>query len=159
MKKLILITLVCLFWIPDICFAASQTENMNLPGGKWWRLPNIAKELKLTPDEQKKLDNLFVTNRRKLIDLKNNVEKEKFELETSLESADFDESSCTALFKKLQDARIKLAEEQFRFVVEVRKLLGLYKYQQLKAKFQENRMKRLRGWSDLRGNTKKKKSF
>ncbi len=156
MKKLILITLVCLFSISGICFAASQAEDMNLPGGKWWRLPKIVKELKLSSEEQKKLDGLFVASRRKMIDLKNNVEKKKFELETSLENVNFDESSCTTLFKKLQNARTSLAEEQFGFVVEVRKLLGLDRYQQLKAIFQENRMKRMRGWSDLRGKTKKK---
>ena len=81
MRKVIILAAGCLFLASSLGFAASQSGDLKLPGGKWWQLPKVAKELNLTSEEQKKLDELFVSSRRKMIDLKNNVEKEKFELE------------------------------------------------------------------------------
>jgi len=114
-------------------------------------MPQVAKKLELTSKKQQKFDDLFVQSRRRMIDLKSNVEKEKLELEMILDQQDFDESACMDRFKKFQDARTKLANERFRFLIEVRKLLGLDRYRQLKTEFRDRRVHRMKGQQEGKG--------
>lgn len=168
MKKVMLFILICLFLISNTVFAkgphSDGASGLKLPGGKWWRIPEIAKKLELTSQDQVDLDSLFVQSRRKLFDLKNIVTKEKFELEQLIEAKTFDESVCMDQFKKLQTARTELATEHFKFVIGVRKLIGKDRFQQLKTMFQErwiDRMKERHGFrcpkkSERRGMNKPK---
>ena len=56
------------------------------PLGKWWHNPRVSEQLNLSEEEKSKLDEIFVESRRKLIDLKSSVEREQFELRTSLKA-------------------------------------------------------------------------
>lgn len=49
------------------------------------------------------------------------MEKEYFELELILDEEEFDGDVCINQFKKVQEARTKLAVERISFLVEVRK--------------------------------------
>ena len=103
-----------------------------MPGGKWWKDPDIVKQLNLTSGEVKQFDKLFVKSRRRLIELKNHVEKEQFEYQTLMESQNLDESAVNRQLKKLEEARSNLNSERSRFLVEVRKILGRDRFQKLK---------------------------
>lgn len=137
----------------------SQGNNMGqgggmgefgLPPGRWWKKPKVAEKLKLTGQEKKELDNLYIQNRRRLIDLKSNMEKAKFELELIAEEEDFNKSASISLFKKLQEARTNMAVESFTLYVEVRQLLGYGRFQKLKSAMQ-GRMEQRRGGQGRRG--------
>jgi len=157
MKKLLILTIACLLTLSDnIALAGTDSEDTNIPAGKWWQLPKIAEELGLNNEDQKRLDDLFVENRRKMIDLKGNISKEKFEMEQLLEKASINEPECMDRFKKLQDARTNLATERFKFLVETRKILGFDRYQKLKAKFQERQINLMRGRQDFKDSLKKR---
>jgi Spy/CpxP family protein refolding chaperone len=104
-----------------------------VPSGTWWRDPGIAGELQLTPDDVQRLDGLYTKSRRRLIDLKNDVEKEQFEYQNLLEKKNLDEKAVNRQFEKLEKARTRLSEERSRFMVEVRKILGYERFQRLKA--------------------------
>ena len=41
----------------------------NLPAGRWWNSPEMAQNLSLNSDQQKKMDDIFQQNRLRLIDL------------------------------------------------------------------------------------------
>ena len=110
---------------------APLAMGQTLPSGKWWKAPRIVKQLNLTSAEVQKLDNLFVKSRRRLIELKNRVEKEQFEYQTLMESPNLDESAVNRQLKKLEKARSELAAERSRFVVGVRKILGRDRFQRL----------------------------
>jgi Spy/CpxP family protein refolding chaperone len=115
-----------------------------MPDGKWWKMPEVSENLNLTGEEKAKLDEFYIQNRSKLIDLEGSVKKAGFPLEQIIENDNFDESACMDQFIKLQDARTKVDVESFRFFVEVRKLLGYDRFQQFKkifAKNSEHRMK------------------
>jgi len=156
MKKVTMFFLIYLLATPGICLARGHggMEGLKMPHGKWWQMPEVAKKLGLTSEEQQKLDDLFVQSRRQMIDLKSNVEKEKLELEMILDQQDFNESACMDRFKKFQDARNKLVNERFRFLVEVRKLLGLDRYRQLKTEFRDRRGHRMQGQQEGKGPVK-----
>ena len=118
-------------------------------------LEEVAKKLGLTNDDQKKLDSLFVQNRRKLIDLRGNMEKERLELELILDEEDFNKTACLNQFKKVQDARTNLALERFGFLIEVRKLLGYERFQELKNSVRKRQMHRRK---DRQGKRRHKES-
>lgn len=148
MKKLtVFAVLFCLtgaFGIANAQKSGSDPEGMMIPGGRWWRMPNISDKLKLSPEEQQKLDSLFLQSRRQLITAKSLMEKGRLELEEILDKKEFDESACTDRFKKFQDSRSELASERFKYFIEIRKILGEGRFQTLKADFQENRMNRMK---------------
>lgn len=127
------LTLVTLLLLAPM--AAAQT----MPAGKWWKDPDIAKELQLTSGEVKQLDKLFVKSRRQMIELKNRVEKEQFEYQNLMESKTLDEAAVNRQLQKLEQARSELNEERSRFVVAVRKILGSDRFQRLQQIYSEYR--------------------
>lgn len=146
MKKTVLLVLIFFITLPGTVFARSPFGGRDmLPDKKWWRIPEVAEMLKLTPNEQEKLDSLYLENRKKMIDLTGNLQKEKLELDRLLESKNFDESACMTQFQKVQTARANVANEYFKFLIEVRKLLGPDRFQQLKMKFRDFKKRKMRG--------------
>ncbi len=147
MKKALMV-LVC--FIAAAGFASAKgfgnKGGMNLPPGKWWKLPNVAGKLALTPQEQEQLDTLHKATRMRMIDLKAGLEKEMLELGDLIDRENLDESACMDQFMKVQDARTNLAVEKFKAVIEVRKILGYERFLKLK----ELRKQR-RGHADRRG--------
>lgn len=110
---------------------ASSATAQDMPSGKWWKDPGIAKELNLDSRDVKALDDLFVESRRRMIKLKNQVEKEQFEYQTLIESKDLDESAVNRQLQRLEKARTELNAERSRFVLGVRKILGRERFQRL----------------------------
>lgn len=127
------LTLVTLLLLAPL--AAAQT----MPGGKWWKDPDIAKELQLTSGDVKQLDKLFVKSRRQMIELKNRVEKEQFEYQNLMESKTLDEAAINRQLQRLEQARSELNEERSRFVVEVRKILGSDRFLRLQQIYSGSR--------------------
>lgn len=118
---------------------APLATGQTMPGGKWWKDPGIVKQLKLSSGEVKRLDKLFVKSRRRLIELKNRVEKERFEYQTLMESQNLDESAVNRQLQKLEKARTEMNAETNRFVVEVRKILGPDRFQKLKRIYRSSK--------------------
>ncbi len=131
-KPLIVICLILLIpvWAP---LAGAQSE----PSGKWWHDSGIKAELKLQDSEIKQLDRLFNKSRRRLIDLKNKVEKAQFEYQRLMEAEPLDENAVNRQFTQLEKARSQLASERSRFLVEVRKILGHQRFQRLKQIYRQ----------------------
>jgi Spy/CpxP family protein refolding chaperone len=132
-----------MFFTAILLFSMTALPNVvicqDAPMGKWWHNPHMSKQLKLTDEEKNKLDEQYVESRRKMIDLKRNVERERFELETLIESDDLDEDSTKKQFKKLEKARTDLAGERFKFLMESRKILGNERFKAIKQMYKKNK--------------------
>jgi len=128
LKRTIIIT-ATIIWLMSPAISMGQES---LPG-KWWHMPKIAEELTLSDQEKETLDDLYVKNRRELINLKAGLETEQLELEALLGRESLDEPAIMAQFKRLQEARTKLASETFGYILQVRKAIGRERFQQLKA--------------------------
>ncbi len=100
-------------------------------GGRWWRIPRLVERLKLTPSQVERLDKAFHRTRLNMIKLKSKVEAEQFELESLMESKDFNQAAAMERYRKLEKARTELGIERFRFLIEVRKILGHEAFQEL----------------------------
>jgi hypothetical protein len=104
----------------------------DLPVGKWWRTPSIVEQLHLNEKQLSHLDDLFVESTRKLMDLKNEVEKEQFELKVRLESKALDEDGIMEQVRKLEKKRALLNEERVRIIVKTRQIIGYDAFIRLK---------------------------
>jgi len=110
--------------------------------GKWWQLPQFSKELNLKNDEKKELEELFVENRRKLIGLKSDVERARLDLDVLLDRTPLDDDAIEKQYNLLERAREKLARERFRFLLEVRRILGSDRFGRLKGMYRQLKIQR-----------------
>jgi Spy/CpxP family protein refolding chaperone len=123
--------LVFMISLPD--FAGGQ----DIPSGKWWYNQKVVQNLNLTQSEINQLDELYVDSHRRLIELKNTVEREQFELDTLLGEKTVDDAKVRQQFKRLERARTDLADERLRFVIGVREIIGADRFQQLKTSYKK----------------------
>jgi Spy/CpxP family protein refolding chaperone len=143
MRRLVFYMLVCFFVLSGVSMARDRGYSRDgiedLPRGKWWRMPEVASELKISSDEQAKLDDLYYKHRNQMIDHKSELKKGQIALEWFIEKEKLDESACKDQFQKVLEARNKLSTERYNFLIEVRKLLGYERFLQLKPKSYELR--------------------
>ncbi|MBC2711377.1 MAG: hypothetical protein HGJ94_10390 [Desulfosarcina sp.] len=83
-KILFALLVICLTVLP----AAAQ---QNIPGGKWWQMPAMAKRLNLSARETRQLDDTYRESRRRMIRLKADLETEQLELQSLIEDPELDE--------------------------------------------------------------------
>jgi Spy/CpxP family protein refolding chaperone len=133
MLKRISIVILMIFMISLPQFAGGQ----DIPSGKWWYNQKVVQNLNLTQSETHQLDQLWVDSQRRLIELKNAVEREQFELDTLLGKKTVDDAAVRQQFKRLERARTDLADERLRFVIGVREIIGPDRFQQLKTSYKK----------------------
>ena len=144
--KGMLMVVPVLLWI----FMPMDSLGARMPLSKWWRMPRVAEQLNLNGREKEQLDDLFIQSRRKLIDLRSAVEKERLELGILMDKEKLDEDAVLRQFKKLGQVRANLVSERFRFLLEVRKILGAERFQSLKTLFWKSKEKRFYGQSGFK---------
>ena len=148
MRRLVFCVLVCFFVLSGVSMARDRGYSKDgiegLPRGKWWRMPEVASELKISSDEQAKLDDLHYKHRNQMIDHESVLKKAQIALEWFIEKEKLDESACKDQFQKVLEARNKLSTERYNFLIEVRKLLGYERFLQLRSKFYELRKEKSR---------------
>ncbi len=130
-KKSFIIAVLIAVFVPAL---ASAEEDFI---GRWWRMPATASKISLTETEKLKLDQLYQINRKNLIDMKAAVDKERFILEDIMSKEPLNEAKVKEQFQKLEKKRSVLSGERFRYVLEVRKVLGAVRFQKLTAIVEE----------------------
>jgi Spy/CpxP family protein refolding chaperone len=93
------------------------------PGGAWWKNPTVVQTLGLTPDQTRKMDDIFQAARIQLIDLKANVEKQNALLEPLLSANPPDMTRTMAQIDKVAQARADLEKANARMLLGIRVLL------------------------------------
>jgi hypothetical protein len=116
-----------------VVFLPSTLLAQEMMHGKWWNNSSMAEELKLTDSERKVLDEKYTESRRRMIDLKTEVEKERLELDIILDQQDANKDRISERYDSLEKARAKLSKERFGLLIEVREIIGVERFQELKA--------------------------
>ncbi len=93
------------------------------PPGKWWKRPRVVQLLKLTPDQQDKLEEIFARNRRAFVDLKAEVEKSQIDVEELVAKKDSDPKKVSAAVDALEQSRMKLRKAMTMMFLEQRTVL------------------------------------
>lgn len=120
-----------------VCLPAVSFGQEIYPG-RWWHVPPLREKLQLTDKERRQLDGLYDGNRRRLVELKEEIKREQAELRDLLEFEPLKEQSVMAQARRLEAIRSDLALERLRYVLDVRKILGPERFQQLKRLYRSS---------------------
>jgi Spy/CpxP family protein refolding chaperone len=114
------------------------------PPGIWWRNPDLVQKLTLTPDQQKKMDDILQQSRLQLIDLRANVEKEELLMEPMLAANPPDTNKVLAQIDKTAQARAELEKANAKMLLGIRNVLTPDQWTKLQAEQRDNRRSRMR---------------
>ena len=126
-------------------FARSMDRDEMRPGmrigppGAWWKNPDVIQKLAITPDQQKRMDDIFQQSRLQLIDLKANVEKQEVLLEPMLAANPPDTNKILAQIDKTAQARAELEKANARMLLGIRGVLSADQWTKLQEEERTNR--------------------
>jgi Spy/CpxP family protein refolding chaperone len=103
------------------------------PGGMWWKNPHIVTLLALTPEQQKKMNDIFEESRLKLVDMHANVQKAEIPMEALLAANPPDTAKVLAQIDKLAEARKELEKADARMLLGIRGVLTPDQWTKLQA--------------------------
>ena len=103
------------------------------PGGMWWKNPAVVQKLTLTPEQTKKMDDIFQASRISLVDLKAGVEKQELMLEPMLSANPPDTAKTLAQIDKVAQARAALEKENAKMLLGIRGVLTPDQWTKLRA--------------------------
>ena len=115
-----------------VVFLPANLLAQEMLHGKWWRDKSIIQELGLTDSEEKVLEKKYIDSRRKMIYLKNEIEKHRFELDLLLGAKDMDKQEIMERYDSLEQARAELSKVRFEMLLDVREIIGVERFQDLK---------------------------
>jgi hypothetical protein len=101
--------------------------------GKWWQNSEIAKKLQLSDDQIGQLDQTFYDHKVKLIDYGAEMEKQDLKLQTLLDADVPNEGQVESQVDQVLAARGKLEREYTLMNLDLRKVLALDQWRQLKS--------------------------
>jgi Spy/CpxP family protein refolding chaperone len=101
--------------------------------GKWWKNSQIAKKLQLSDGQITQLDQTFYDHRLKLIDYGAEMEKEDLKLQNLLDADVPNEGQVGSQVDQVLSARGKLEREYTMMNLDLRKVLSVEQWRQLKS--------------------------
>jgi Spy/CpxP family protein refolding chaperone len=109
------------------------------PFGAWWKNSEIAKEIELTPDQTKQIEQKFLDSRLKLIDERADLEKQETLLRAMMEEDRPEEARVGAQLDKLVSARGRLEKENAMMMLSIRRVLSVEQWKKLQTIQHERR--------------------
>ena len=94
------------------------------PPGRWWDDKHYAKQLKLTDDQQHRMDAIFEQSRPVLISRLESLEKEEQRMEALTHSKTLDEAALFTQIDRIEQARADLSKANLHYLVQLRNELG-----------------------------------
>jgi Spy/CpxP family protein refolding chaperone len=101
--------------------------------GKWWQDSDVAKKLQLSDSQLAQLDQIFYDHRMKLIDYQAEMEKEDLKLQSLLDADVPNEGQVGTEVDQVLAARGKLEREFTTMNLDLRKVLSVEQWRQLKT--------------------------
>jgi len=105
--------------------------------GQWWKNSDVAQKLKLTDQQIQQLDKKYLDHRLKLIDFQADTEKQDLKLQTLLDADNPDETQVGSQVDQVLAARGKLEREFTMMNLDLRKVLSVEQWRQLKELHKE----------------------
>lgn len=115
------------------------------PGGRWWDNPDFAQKIGITPEQQKKMDDIFQQSRLALIDLHAAVEKQETILDPLVSADQPNESQILAQIDKVAQSRAELEKANARMLLGLRGVLTADQWKKLQAEEASRRARLMRG--------------
>jgi len=109
------------------------------PPGIWWHNPDLIQKLNLTPDQQKRMDDILQQSRLQLIDLRANVEKQEVLMEPMLSANPPDTNKVLSQIDHTAQARAELEKANARMLLGIRGVLTPDQWTKLQAEGRDRR--------------------
>ncbi|HYC58164.1 MAG TPA: hypothetical protein VEK79_01225 [Thermoanaerobaculia bacterium] len=122
-----------ILFVAAMLIAATIVEAQQLPPGKWWRRPEVVRQLELTRDQQDKLDEVFRTTANALIDARADIDKLQVALRGELDRTQLRRAELQRLAAQLTQARGKLFERELMMLADMRGILNEEQWTRLRA--------------------------
>ncbi len=103
------------------------------PAGKWWDNPELSRQLNLTAEQQKKMDEVFQQHRLRLIDLHAALEKEEAILDPLINAANPDDAKVLPQIDRVAQARAELEKANARLLLGLRHVLTPEQWKMLES--------------------------
>jgi Spy/CpxP family protein refolding chaperone len=101
--------------------------------GKWWQNPDVVSKLGLNDSQVTQLNQVFYNHKMKLIDYGADMEKQDLKLQTMLDADQPDEGQVNSQVDQVLAARGKLEREFTMMNLDLRKVLSVEQWRQLKS--------------------------
>ena len=120
------------------CVAAAQmpVPPPTPPGhdlGKWWKSSDIVRELGLSEGQVAQIEQTFLEQRLKLIDLHAELEKQEARLQPLIEADQPDEARVSAQIDQVLAARGRLEKANAMMMLAIRRVLTVQQWKKLQA--------------------------
>ena len=109
------------------------------PRGKWWRRPDLARQLALTEEQQTKLDSIFRSAANELIDLRGETEKLSIAMRSELDQPQLNRDNLRKLAARLSDVQGKLFERELMMLVDMHSVLSSEQWSRLRTELDRER--------------------
>src|SRR3989454_12046699 len=106
--------------------------------GKWWKNSRIARELGLSEAQISQIEQTFLEQRLKLIDLRADLEKQEARLQPLIEADQPDEAKVSAQIDQVLAARGRLEKANAMMMLAIRRALSVEQWKKLQS-FQQER--------------------
>ncbi len=111
--------------------APAFAQLPDMPMGKWWKRPKVVERLKIKPEQQERLDEIFGKNRRAFIDLKADVDRRAVDLDELLAKKDTEPARIVAATDSLEQAKARLGKTRTLMIVEMKGVLSDEQWQRI----------------------------
>lgn len=90
------------------------------PPGRWWDDKHFAKQLKLSDDQQHRMDAIFEQSRPVLLSRLENLEREEQRMEVLTHAKTLDEAALFTQIDRVEQARADLGKANLHYLVQLR---------------------------------------
>ncbi len=144
--KVSIAALLALLLAPCLAAAQGPPGPAHPPDlGKWWKNSEIVRELQLNEAQANQIEQTFLEQRLKLIDLRAELEKQEARLQPLIEADQPDEAKVSAQIDQVLAARGRLEKANALMMLSIRRVLTVEQWKKLQGIQQEHeRMERRR---------------
>ncbi len=148
--RLAAISLIVVFMAGSVVYA--QTEHENWPGRDKLR-ESILKELNLTPEQEKNLEENRKTQSEEMVKLRTAMKEKQAKLQEALKDPAVTKATVEPLVNDMKSLVAQLVDNRIDGIFEVKQILTpeqLVKFQQMMEKQKEGRKERFQNWREKR---------
>lgn len=125
--------------------AYAQGLLKDFPQGKWWTNKRIINQLNLSPDQQTKIESMWLQSRRPLIDQQAELQKRQLDLEELVNKETIDETAALEALDRVEKARASLEYSTLQMRIRIKNALSADQQQKLQTIAGMLRQQRARG--------------
>ena len=132
-KRILLMTALAIigltsFFLPDLLAFGTPPG-----GGRWWYRPAVKDKLQLTPDQINKINKVWIEHRKRIIDIRGDIEKAYLDLEALMGQPMVDIQEAYKLAERLGQLQARRTEERIRMAIGIRQELSIEQFEELKG--------------------------